>query len=314
MIDVTGPGRPMTAGHTALLYRGADDYLAAVLPFVEDGVRAGEAVTVVAPRGNLDLIRDGCAPGVAGEVRWLDMADVGRNPGRLAPAVLHPVLDRDARVVSEVVWPGRSPAEYPSCVRHEALANHLLRGKSLNLLCPYDALRLRPVELADALVTHPGVLEHGDHRRSPGFAPQDALAAYNRQAMPEPVNARTLPVGVGELGLARKLVSSAAAAFGLAEPRAADAALVVTELITNSVEHGGGRATLAVWTTDTDLICEIRDEGTLDDPLAGLRPAPVSQPHGRGLLVVHSLADLVTIHTDDHCTVVRAHFTRGGGA
>ncbi len=304
----------MTDGHTALLYRGAVEYLAAVVPFVREGVLAGEAVTVVAPVDNLALVRDGCAAeGLAEQVRWLDMAEVGRNPGRIVPAVLHPLLGRGARVVTEVVWPGRSSAEYASCVRHEALANRLLHGQPLRLLCPYDAQGLRPVALADALTTHPGVLERGGRRPSPGYAPQVALDTYNN-ALLVPQDAATLAVGVAELGAARTLVSGRARAAGLTSGQVGDVALVVTELVTNSIEHGGGRAGLAVWATDTELVCEIRDDGVLGDPLAGLRPAPADQPHGRGLLLVHTLADLVTITTDDTGTAIRAHFSRVGRA
>ncbi|GLZ43466.1 sensor histidine kinase [Actinokineospora sp. NBRC 105648] len=304
----------MTVGHTALLYRGAAEYLAAVLPFVRAGIEAGEAVTVVAPTDNLTLVRDECAAhGLADGVRWLDVGEVGRNPGRIVPAVLHPLLGSGARVVTEVVWPGRPPAEYPSCVRHEALANQLLDGRPLRLLCPFDAEGLRPIALADALATHPGVLERGSHRPSPGYAPHTVLRTYN-QVPDEPADARSLLVGVRELGAARALVSAAAREHGLADERVGDAALVITELVTNSIEHGGGRALLSVWSDGSELVCEIRDEGTLVDPLAGLRPAPTDQAHGRGLLLVHSLADLVSIHTDGRGTAVRAHFDRGAGA
>ncbi|WP_018681171.1 sensor histidine kinase [Actinokineospora enzanensis] len=300
--------------HTALLYRGAVEYLAAVVPFIRDGVAAGEAVAFVAPRENLELVRDECgAEGLAGAVRWLDMAEIGRNPGRVVSAVLHPLLGRAARVVTEVVWPGRPQAQYPACVRHEALANDFLDGTPLRLLCPYDAERLGPLVLADALATHPAVLDRAGHRDSPGFAPHTALDTYN-EAPGEPDAVHALLVGVGELGEARALVSAAARTHGLDHQRVGDAALVVTELVTNSIEHGGGRARLSVWTDADELVCQVRDDGRLADPLAGLRPAPTDQAHGRGLLLVHTLADLVSIHADGYGTVVRAHFTRRAGA
>ncbi|RLK62343.1 sensor histidine kinase [Actinokineospora cianjurensis] len=298
------------ATHTALLYRGAVEYLGAVLPFVRDGVAVGDAVTVAAPAANLEMLREECAAeGFADRVRWLDMAEVGGNPGRIVPAVLHPVLDRPARVVTEVVWPKRPSAQYQSCVRHEALANKLLDGRTLRLLCPYDAAALGDTVLADALVTHPGVLDRGGYRVSTKYAPEAALVGGD-QAPTAPTKARSLLVGVGELGAARALVSTEARAHGLSEQRVGDVALVITELVTNSIEHGGGQATLSVWAVDGELVCQVRDGGRLADPLAGLRPAPVDQAHGRGLLLVHTLADLVTIHAAGDGTVVRAHFTR----
>ncbi|GAA3047626.1 sensor histidine kinase [Actinokineospora globicatena] len=301
------------AAHTALLYRGTAEYLAAVLPFVRDGVAVGDAVTVAAPAANLAVLRAaGIAEGFADQVRWLDMEEVGGNPGRIVPAVLHPVLDRPARVVTEVVWPRRPSAQYQSCVRHEALANRLLDGRTLRLLCPYDAAALDHSVLADALVTHPGVLDQAGYRASDAYAPEAALVGHDQA--PAPTKARSLLVGVGELGAARALVSTEARAHGLAEQRVGDVALVITELVTNSIEHGGGQATLSVWAVDGELVCQVRDGGKLADPLAGLRPAPVDQAHGRGLLLVHTLADLVTIHATGDGTVVRAHFTRSTGA
>ncbi|GAA2979345.1 anti-sigma factor RsbA family regulatory protein [Actinokineospora diospyrosa] len=317
MDGVTGLGAdPVAIGaaHTALLYRGAVEYLAAVLPFVRAGVAAGDAVIVAAPAANLAMLREeSAAEGFAADVRWLDMAEVGGNPGRIVPAVLHPVLDRAARVVTEVVWPKRPWAQYASCVRHEALANRLLDGRELRLLCPYDAAALDDSVLADALATHPGVLDRGGYRASTDYAPEAALASHGAPLI-EPVRAESLLVGIGELGAARALVSARARAHGLAEQRVGDAALVVTELVTNSIEHGGGEATLSVWSADGELVFQVRDGGKLADPLAGLRPAPIDQAHGRGLLLVQTLADLVTIHSAGDGTVVRAHFTRSSGA
>ncbi|MDQ3579599.1 MAG: ATP-binding protein, partial [Actinomycetota bacterium] len=119
--------------------------------------------------------------------------------------------------------------------------------------------------------------------------------------------------GAQDLAAARQFVSAQAATFGLVDNQIGDVALVVTELITNSIEHGAGQARLRVWTDGSRLLCEVFDKGWFSDRLAGLRPAPADQPHGRGLLLVNSLADLVTLHVDEHGTAIRAHFGRGRG-
>ncbi|MGQ0840211.1 anti-sigma factor RsbA family regulatory protein [Actinokineospora sp.] len=297
--------------HTAVLYRGVVEYLAAVVPFVRDGVAAGVPVTVAAPTANLGLLRAECAAGgLADRVRWLDVGEVGRNPGRIVPAVLHPLFGGPARVVTEVVWPGRPAAEYRSCVRHEALANRVLAGRAVRVLCPYDAQELSPVELADAAVTHPALLERGERRPSAGYAPQTVLDAYNT-ALPPPDDALIWHVGAGELSAARRMATGHARRLGFGDDRLADIALVVSELVTNSIEHGAGRARLRTWTSGTEFVCEVFDEGRFPDPLAGLWPASPYQPHGRGLQLVNSLADLVTSQCDEHGTAIRAHFARG---
>ncbi len=298
--------------HTAVLYRGTVEFLASVLPFIHDGVLAGEPVTVAVPAANLRLVRDECASaGFADRVRWVDVGLI-TNPGRIVSAVLHPLLGRRARIVTEAVWPGRAGVEYPSCVRHEALVNDMLTGTAVRMLCPYDATGLNPVQLSDALVTHRSVLERGVRRPSAGYAPTTIIGVYTARG-PEPADPVTMSVGAQDLAAARQFVSAHATAFGLADDQLGDVALVVTELITNSIEHGAGQARLRVWTDGSRLLCEVFDKGWFSDPLAGLRPAPADQPHGRGLLLVNSLADLVTLHVDEHGTAIRAHFGRGRG-
>jgi anti-sigma regulatory factor (Ser/Thr protein kinase) len=108
--------------------------------------------------------------------------------------------------------------------------------------------------------------------------------------------------------VARRYAHGHATGAGLPATRAADVALVVTELLTNSVEHGGGAGTLRLWTADGHLACEVRDRGTLTDPLAGRLPARHGHPRGRGLLLVNQLADLVRVHTGAGGTAIRVYF------
>ncbi|WP_156758146.1 sensor histidine kinase [Actinokineospora pegani] len=310
--DVPAADRPR---HAALLYRDTEEYVEALLPHLVAGVRGGEPVVVVVPAARLGLLRERCAAeGVESGVRWLDAAEAAGNPGRLVPGVLHPLIGGPGTVVAELVWPGRPAPAYAACVRHEALANRLLAGRPLRLLCPYDAERLNPVSLADALTTHADVLDRGDWRPSPGYAPRTALEAYNRP-FAEPAGASTLSVSPGGPGLApaRALAAGLAEDLGLDPERVGDVALVVTELLTNGVQHGGGVATLRVWSDAEGVTCEVSDTGVLSDPLAGLRPAPADQPNGRGLLLVHTLADLVSFHIGPAGTTIRVLFSTESG-
>src|SRR5947209_9998332 len=112
--------------HPAVFYRNAAEYRTGLVPFIEAGLAADEPVAVAVPGRNLDLLRDAVGPAGRG-VRWLDMAEAGRNPGRILSHVLLPFAnahsDRHVRIIGEPVWPGRSPVEYPACAQHEALIN-----------------------------------------------------------------------------------------------------------------------------------------------------------------------------------------------
>jgi anti-sigma regulatory factor (Ser/Thr protein kinase) len=165
--------------------------------------------------------------------------------------------------------------------------------------------------LADAAATHPVLIDATGQRDSGTYAPDRIVATYNRP-LPEPgepapameVTVAT-PTGVTAV---RRLVGDHAAGVGLPADRVVDVELVVTELVTNSVEHGGGAGTVRLWTSNDHLVCEVRDHGTLGDPLAGRRPARPDDPRGRGLLLVNQIADLVRVYAGSESTAIRAHF------
>ncbi|MFI9340279.1 anti-sigma factor RsbA family regulatory protein [Streptomyces sp. NPDC052773] len=302
--------------HPALFYRDDREYLAGTVPFILDGLTAGEPVAVAVPGERLELVRDGLGD-AASEVRLLDMREAGRNPGRIIPGVLRAFADaqppgRRVRIIGEPIWAGRSDTEYPACVQHEALINAAFTGRPVTILCPYDLTRLDADVLADAYATHPTVV-HADtgavtaEQISDAYDPDGIVARYNR---PLPVVADALAFAFDSETLpdARHTVTAAAERLGLTGLRLADLALVTAELTTNSVVHGGGTGTVRVWAEDRYVVCEVRDKGRLGDPLAGRRPAPQEQRGGRGLLLVNLVADLVRLHTGDEGTTVRCWF------
>ncbi|MCP2258839.1 Anti-sigma regulatory factor (Ser/Thr protein kinase) [Streptoalloteichus tenebrarius] len=297
--------------HPALFYRGSDEYLAGCLSFVREGLAAGEPVAVAVPGPNLALLRAELG-GDAERVRMLDMTRAGRNPGRIIPGVLrafadaHP--DGHVRIIGEPIWAGRSEVEYPACAQHEALINLAFTGRDVTILCPYDVGALSPEVLADAEVTHPVVVDgDGRWRDSPAYDPDRVINGYNRPLPPPPDHAAQITGDVNTLGAARRWARAHADAAGLDEQRIVDVELVVTELLANSIRHGGGAATLRAWTDGGALVCEVTDRGHLSDPLAGRRPAPSGQAGGRGLLLVHHLSDLVRVHTTPDATTIRVY-------
>ena len=50
---------PRVFRHQALFYSGDDSFLAATLPFIRDGVEAGEPVMVAVIPEKIDLLRSG---------------------------------------------------------------------------------------------------------------------------------------------------------------------------------------------------------------------------------------------------------------
>jgi anti-sigma regulatory factor (Ser/Thr protein kinase) len=305
---LSAPADPFV--HPALFYRDDAEYLAGTVPFVWSGLAAGEPVAVAVPGRNLGLLRRELGTD-AEKVHLLDMTDAGRNPGRIIPRVLRAFADSHAdgpvRIIGEPIWAERSAVEYPACVQHEALINLAFAGRDVAILCPYDVSRLDPAVVSDAEATHPVVIDSVGRRSSTAYAPDDVLERYNRPLPPRPGRVAELP-DTTDLAAARALAQVHAAAGGLSADQVADVEVVVTELLSNGVEHGGGTGTVRMWSEDGEFVCEVHDGGTLADPLAGRRPATPEQPRGRGLLLVNYLADLVRLHTGDHGTTFRAYF------
>lgn len=304
-----------TAGpfvHPALFYRDEREYLAGVVPFVRKALAAGEPVAVAVPTENLRLLKAEIGAGEA--VRFLDMREAGRNPGRIIPGVLRAFADAQppgtrVRIVGEPIWAGRTVTEYPACVQHEALINAAFQGRPVTILCPYDTRRLDPQAVADAYATHPVVVDAGSGREeeSGRYDFEAVHARYNAPLPPAPdVPAHAFVADV--LGEIRHFASEAAARLGLLRPRLDDLALAVAELTTNSVVHGGGSGLLRVWAEDGHVVCEVRDRGHLTDLLAGRRPPSRDQHGGRGLLIVNLVADLVRVHTGPEGSTVRFWF------
>lgn len=73
--------------HRALLYRGLEEYLTGTLPFIVEGLAAGEPVAVAVPGARLEPLRVELGAAAA-RVRLVDMGGTGRNPGRIIPGVL----------------------------------------------------------------------------------------------------------------------------------------------------------------------------------------------------------------------------------
>ncbi len=115
-----------------------------------------------------------------------------------------------------------------------------------------------------------------------------------------------------DLARVRALVLRQARAAGLAEDRASDLVLAVSEVAANTLRHTRSSGTLAIWHDADEVVCEISDEGVLADPLAGQRRP---QPHasgGHGLWIVRQVCDRVEIASDASGTTVRMHMALRG--
>ncbi len=300
-----------TFRHEALFYSGEDGFLRGTLPFVRDGLQAGEPVLVAVREERAQALRSALGDD-ASRVRFVDMQALGRNPARIIPAWReflseHSGADTTVRGIGEPVWPGRSEAELVECERHEALLNVAFSGGAAwGLLCPYDLGELAPRQIEAARATHPALRHEGVSRRNDAYLPMHRAPNVLTGALPDPPGDRDeLSFTFQGIGTVRSLVSARAERAGLPEEARNDLVLAVNELVTNSVQYGGGGGTLRIWAESDAVVCDVRDRGYIVNPLAGRIAPPLDQHGGRGLWLVNHLCDLVQIRSTPNGTIVR---------
>jgi hypothetical protein len=280
-VTAPAPRRVEQFVHPALLYRGNAEYLATTVPFIRDGLAAGEPVGLAVPGPNLRLILNELGSD-AERVRLLDMTRSGRHPGRIIPNVLRAFADAHpagrVRIVAEQLWTGRAVREYPGCAHQEALINIALTGRSVSMLCPYDADVLGPQTLAEVEINHSRVIEARGERISSAFAPHrvmtdDRLCSHT--AGP------SFTFDATKTALAAQFACDQASRLGHGGDHA-ELRLIVSELVARSLVHGGGTGSLRIWAERGYLVCDVRHPGhlTICPTWCSIIPARRAPPPG----------------------------------
>jgi anti-sigma regulatory factor (Ser/Thr protein kinase) len=295
--------------HEAVAYRGRADFVATTCDFVRDGLESGDRILVVVRPDEIEALRDELGP-AAELVAFSDMSVVGRNPARLIAVWRQFAANpRPGRGVGEPIWSSRPPAELVEAQLHEALLNVALPPNArLWLRCPYDQDSLDPDVLDRMRLHHPYVDgTSGGELESP----RDLFGLPLPAAPPDAVRLRGESLPWGELLHAvRDFVYAQASAAGLDEGRTLDLVLAVSEATGNSLRHGSGNPAVAAWAEGDRFICEVRDDGTIDDPLVGRSPDD-DREGGWGLWLANQFCDLAQIRSPAQAlgggTQVRLH-------
>ena len=88
---------------------------------------------------------------------------------------------------------------------------------------------------------------------------------------------------------ARRVAARFLAEHGVPEDAIADAALVVSELVTNAVFHGAEPVDLVLVVDEDRIVIKVTDAGPVPEPFVAAPPGAQSI-HGRGLAIVAAAA------------------------
>lgn len=299
--------------HRAVLYRGIDDFVRQMAPFVAEGVARDEPVLVVEPPSRVAALR----VALGEDARWvefMDMEEVGGNPGRIIGEWRRFVGEHAGervRGVGEPAWAGRRAAELEECRLHESLLNVAFDdGPGWELVCPYDVDALADEVVRGALCTHPVVSTAGEETVRGYGGHAYARAEFTSPLPAPPEDTQAIAFTVGDLAGLRSLVQRVGSQAGLHPDRVDDLVLAAHELACNSIEHGHGAGVLRAWEDAEGLVVELGDDGVIENLLVGREPAMSLSEQGRGVWMANQLCDLVRVRSSSEGTTVRLHSWR----
>ncbi|MFD0202751.1 MULTISPECIES: sensor histidine kinase [Saccharothrix] len=292
--------------HETAFYGSDDDYRSVVVPFVEEGVAAGEPVVVACRPGNERLIRDAVADPCG--VVFVPGGDQYDRPTEAILGYRKLFAEyagvAQIRVVGDVPHPGVGAA-WDWWSRYEAALNEVFAEYPLWGLCPYD-LRTTPARvLADVMRTHPHVAgTDGSHLPNPRYRSTWTLPSAVPTAFEagRPLVELTDPTPAE----ARRAVTTACAGVRLSRDEVDDIVYAASEAVTNAQAHGRPPVRLRAWAGVTHVLVAVTDQGDgPSSPLAGLVPTDRTTTAGVGLWLTHRTCRDVTMTRDPEGYTIR---------
>ncbi len=296
--------------HEAFLWRARADFVRGLVPFVRNGIAAGEAVMVAVVPEHSAWIRQELGS-AAHQVHFVDMMELGHNPARIIPAWQEFVDDRcgvgrPARGIGEPIWPGRQPEEIVECQLHEALLNLAVDPRlPFWLLCPYDAVHLDAGVLAEARQSHPALATADSYHGSPSYRGHAHAKEMFTAALPVPrgVSTETKVTDNRSLQAAAEYVSLQAVSAGLWSNTIVELTDALRRLTAGSLRRGAQRVSIRLWNQPHELICDLSDDTVIEDLLIGRRAPTLGDEDS--LWLANTRFDLVQARSNDSGTTVR---------
>jgi anti-sigma regulatory factor (Ser/Thr protein kinase) len=296
--------------HRARLYTGPSAFIDAAVPFLREGVEAGEAVLAVVPAGTFDALREALGP-LADGVSFREAAHWYSQPTRTI-AAYSSFIEHHAgmrmRAVAEPAWACDTAPEIAEWTRYESIVNQAFASVDGAVLCLYDRTATPAEVLGGVFRTHPELVDDdGAHANAAYVDPREVYAEVDRRPLPPvPPDAREMPVDGIDLTALRAFVGGHAEDHGITPARLHDLLVATTEVATNAIRHGLPPVTCRTWTDGDDVVVDVTDAGHWrPDGLPGFLPPDPLVRRGFGLWGVRMLCPLVQLRTGPHGTAIR---------
>jgi anti-sigma regulatory factor (Ser/Thr protein kinase) len=297
--------------HETAFYSSDAELLGVVVPFLQDGIDAGEPVVVAFGPHNEKSLRAAMDTSkltvVRADEQYLRPAVAIRKYRELL-AEYTAGGAQQIRVVGDVPHPGvGEPWDW--WARYEAAINHAYDDFPVWGLCPYDTRTAPEAVLEDVRRTHPRVATadgrhlHNDRYEDPaGFLPPWRDAPRPEPEPGRPFAELTDPTAA----LARRVTHEALVDTRLDPAHAEDFVMAVSEVVTNAFVHGRPPVVLRLWRGPGRAVATVTDRGAGPvDPFAGLTATTSTESAGLGLWIAHQVCRHVAMYTDDEGFVVR---------
>src|SRR4051812_33861574 len=307
----TGPARGRLGNfHEAGFYGSDSEFLSLIVPFVSDGVAAGEPVVIGYDTRKVALLRAALPRPDA--VAFLGDAGLYATPAGAIEAYRREFERHLSAGAEQIRIAGDVPHEgnggrFAGWDRYESAVNAVWEDYPVWSRCLYDATTV-PEDVRD-------VVER-THRRL--VAPDGSAAASPRyqevqqfDPLPpaaDPLEARPPSVELVDASLKKTVRRVAAVAHGRLDAGSYDDLMfALSEAVLNGELYGRPPMTVRAWTDPDRVVVRVHDTGPGPrDPLTGLVPAPdCTSGAGLGLWLSHKLAtvDVALLAGDDGFTV-----------
>jgi anti-sigma regulatory factor (Ser/Thr protein kinase) len=295
--------------HDVGFYRSDAEFRQLIVPFVEEGVAAGQPVIIGYDDRKASLLRSWLRNPAA--VTFLAGTGLYATPARAIASYWRMFEQHTAAGATQIRIAGDVPHEgnggrFAGWDRYESAVNTVWDQFPVWSRCLYDANTAAPRVLDIARRTHPRiVLPSGQFQDNGCYQGHGEFQPLPSDPDPLERSAPALEVTDPSPAQVRRAVTSIG--YGhVPDTALEDLEVGVTEAVNNARLHGCPPVTARIWATSGRILVKVHDTGPgPGDPLAGLVPA-WAEPEFRGaeLWLIHMLdLDAALIRSRDGFTV-----------